>query len=123
MAQDNQVTQMPQPGTMVEGYDYTAPITFDGRYGWLASGSFPRECIAECSAGGRVDDAVSYWCKRLNFTEALAPHRELVERYLREYGAWEDLGTADMETLAHRVLWTACCDMAETGECWAGLVH
>ena len=107
----------PKPDSMVEGYDYSGPITFD-KHGWLASGQFPAQCIAECSGPGSVDSAVEYWVNRLHFD----PPRDLAIRYLREYGAWDDLDTADSDTLAQRVLWTACCDIAEQGE-WLGLIH
>lgn len=112
----------PRPRQMVKGYAYKKPITFDLQYGWLSSGQFPAECIAECSASGSVDDAVEYWRKKLEFAAALAPVRPIVERYLGEYGSWDDLDTADIDVLADRVLWTACCDIREQGE-WAGLVH
>ncbi len=42
--------------------------------------------------------------------------------YLGEFGAWDDLESAEIDTLANRVLWTACCDIAEQGE-WGGLCH
>jgi hypothetical protein len=121
MATDT-VRSYPRKGQMVKGYRYSAPITFDAKYGWIASGSFPADCIAACSASGSVDSSVEYWRDRLNLVAALEPVRTLVERYLREFGAWDDLQTADMETLANRILWTACCDIREQGE-WPGLVH
>ena len=43
-------------------------------------------------------------------------------RYLREYGAWENLETDTDRELAERVLWLACCDIREQGE-WFGLIH
>lgn len=112
----------PKYGTMVKGYKYAAPIAFHIQYGWLVRGSIPGACIEACSASGAVDDAVAHWCKVLNFEQSLTPVRPLVERYLKEFGAWDDLDSADMETLAHRVLWQACCDIKEQGE-WPGLVH
>lgn len=112
----------PRRGQMIKGYRYSGPITFDPRYGYLSSGSFPADCIESCSASGAVDDAVEYWRKKLGLSEALEPVRPLVERYLREFGAWDDLATADIDTLADSVLWIACCDIAEQGE-WSGLSH
>lgn len=112
----------PRKGQMIAGYKYRAPISFDAKYGWLASGQFPADCIRDCSAGGRVDASVECWRLELKFAEALEPVRPLVERYLKEFGAWDDLTTADMDTLADRVLWSACCDIREQGE-WGGLVH
>ena len=116
------VRPYPRHGQMVKGYRYAAAISFDTQYGWLSSGQFPADCIAECSAGGRVDGAVEYWRKKLKFSEALEPVRALVERYLEEFGAWDDLTEADIDVLADRVLWSACCDIAEQGS-WDGLVH
>ncbi len=118
MRQQTIIKPYPRHGQMVKGYKYSAPITFDPKYGHLASGSFPADCIESCSASGRVDDAVEYWVSKLEFS----PPRDLMESYLKEYGAWDDLQTADDDTLAQRVLWTACCDIKEQGE-WMGLCH
>ncbi len=112
----------PRPGQYVKGYQYKAPISFDPKYGHLASGQFPADCIESCSASGRVDDAVEFWRIKLNLSAALEPVRDITERYLKEYGAWDDLQTADIDTLANRVLWTACCDIKEQGS-WDGLSH
>lgn len=108
----------PRYGQMVKGYKYKGPITFHEKYGHLASGSFPADCIAACSASGRVDDSVEYWVQHLGFS----PPRDLMERYLREYGAWDDLQMADDHILAERVMWLACCEIREQGE-WYGLCH
>lgn len=77
----------------------------------------PQECVADCSAAGSVDSSVSYWVEKLDFNVA----RHLAIRYLYEWGAWNDLETADDETLAQRVLWLACCDLKEENE-WIGLI-
>lgn len=111
------MTDYPPTGQMVEGYDYQAPISFT-KEGWLASGHIPAMCIEDCSASGDVTESVKFWVRRLSF----APPRDLTERYLKEFGAWEDLKTADDETLAMRVLWSACCEISEQGD-WAGLIH
>jgi len=111
-------TDYPAPGDMVDGYDYTGPITFHPKYGHLASGRFPADCIESCAASGDCTEAVEYWQSRLNFN----PPRDLMERYLKEYGAWDDLQTASDDTLAQRILWIACCDIREQGE-WSGLNH
>lgn len=114
--------QYPKHGQMVKGYKYAGPLSFDARYGHLASGSFPADCIEACSASGAVDSAVEYWRNELNLVEVLTPVRPLVESYLKEFGAWDDLQTAEMERLANRVLWIACGDIREQGE-WLGLCH
>ena len=110
--------EYPTRRSMVKGYKYTEPISFEPKYGWLASGQFPAACIRECSASGQNDDAVEYWVKKLNFS----PPRDLAVKYLHEFGAWEDLEATDDKTIAQRVLWTACHDIREHGE-WLGLVH
>src|SRR5882724_10649368 len=107
---------------MVKGYKYAQPLSFDARYGHLASGQIPAECIEDCSGSGSVDGSVEYWRKRLDLSAILSPHTDLVVRYLREFGAWDDLESAGIDTLANRVLWTACCDIREQGE-WGGLCH
>jgi hypothetical protein len=118
-------TNYTKDGDMIEGYNYDGPITFN-EYGWLASGSFPADCVADCSHSGQCADDVSYWRKQLNFTVP----REMAIKYLREFGAWPlesdeyDRGLNDMpdDELAEKVLWLACNDIQEQGE-WAGLVH
>jgi hypothetical protein len=108
---------------MIAGYDYDAPISFHQEYGWLNSGQFPADCIADCCAPGSVDEAVAYWVKRLKLTEAIAPVRQKAEAYLKEYGAWDDLATVEIGVLAGRILWVACCDIAERDGGWNGLVN
>ena len=107
---------------MIDGYRYTEPISFDAKYGHLASGQFPADCIDSCSASGSVDEAVEHWVSKLNLSSTLEPVRFHVESYLGEFGAWDDLEEADMDTLANRILWTACCDIRENGS-WFGLCH
>lgn len=43
--------------------------------------------------------------------DKLAPR--LVSECLREYGAWDDEELADHEQNLDRLLWIACCDIAE----------
>lgn len=82
------------------------------------TGGIPDEALKECSAQGSVDPGVEYWRTTLGFTVP----RDLAIRYLREFGAWDDLDTVDQETLDRRVLWMACCDLKESGD-WMGAVH
>ena len=69
------------------------------------------DCIADCAAGGAVDDAVAFWTDTLGFTV----NRARALAYLRSTGAWEreELDAATDETLARRVLWLACCNFKE----------
>lgn len=71
----------------------------------------PRECIADCSAPGPADEAVTAWRKRLGFTV----DRDGAIRYLQGTGAWEldELQQADSDTLAERILWLACGDFRD----------
>lgn len=111
----------PTRGSMINSYAHHAPISFNS-CGYLVAGSIPRKCIADCSASGDVSSSVAYWRDRLSLVSALSGHRTKVERYLSEFGAWDDLTDTTMETLADRVLWSACCDIAENGE-WYGICH
>jgi len=117
------MTNYPKDGDMIEGYNYDGPITFN-EYGWLASGSFPAECIAACHHSGQCAEDVTYWRKKLDFSVP----RELAIKYLRDVWPVEsdqyDQGLNDMidEELAEKVLWLACGDIQEQGE-WFGLVH
>ena len=88
----------------------------DKRYWWSSSSGrielqIPGEAIEECSHSGRCDDDVEYWAPLLGlgFVE-----RKLIERELNEYGAWDDLGTIDIDTLHQRLCWVACCDLSDT---------
>lgn len=112
----------PWYGDMGKGYKYSKPLAFDPKYGHLMQGHIPADCIEACSGSGRVDDSVEYWRIKLNLSAILEPVRPLVESYLKEYGAWDDLQTADIDTLADRILWTACCDIKEQGD-WHGLAR
>lgn len=95
-------------------------ITFD-EHGW-ASRRLPRQCVRDCSHSGDCSEDVEHWATRLDFYTALEPHADKARDYLREYGAWDDLDTADIVTLAERILWLAAGDEAEGTE-WLGLIH
>lgn len=43
--------------------------------------------------------------------DKLAP--DLVAKCLREYGAWDENELADHDANLNRILWCACCDIAE----------
>ena len=78
----------------------------------------PEDAIRDCSHSGDCDADVQFWIEHLQVS---AP-RPLLESYLREFGAWADLKTAEDEVLIRRAFWLACNDLSETGE-WFGLVH
>ena len=81
------------------------------RYG--LQGDLPEDCIAECSHPGSCDAEVEYWREKLNLVALIEPSRAEAEEFLGDYGAWKDLATADIETLADRILWVAACDARE----------
>lgn len=87
--------------------------TFFDDYGNFI-GALPKDCIAQCSAPGPVDDAVDYWRIVLGFR----PPRYLAIPYLLSTGAWDEteLNQSDDIVIAQRVLWLACCDIKEGGE-------
>lgn len=74
----------------------------------------PADCIADCSAQGRVDDAVDYWVRKLSF-EAPA---WLLRRYLKRFGAWDRSDLCDHQQNLRRLLWTWCSGIKEA--CAAG---
>ena len=87
-------------------------------YGWITQ-DIPQEAVSDCSAGGQdASEMVDHWIAKLNFS---VPRQKAID-YLYEYGAWEDLNEATDATLAQRVFWLACGDLAEQGE-YFGLVH
>jgi hypothetical protein len=94
------------------------PTWFDSQGYFL--GVLPEDCIADCSHSGPCDADVEYWRRRLDFEVP----REAAIAYFREFGAWtaEELAAKTDEELAELVLWSACCDIRESGE-WFGLVH
>lgn len=95
-------------------------IEFDAS-GLLVS-ELPPQCVSDCSHPGPCDSDVAAWSHRLDIAGALKPVADLARDYLREFGAWDDLDDADVQTLAERVLWVACRDAAENGA-WFGLLH
>ena len=80
----------------------------------------PADCVEDCAHSGDCTADVEAWCARLGFTVP----RDLAILWLAEFGAWDvaELTDASDDTLAERVLWLACCDIAEQGE-WFGMVH
>ena len=72
----------------------------------------PRECVEDCSAGGRdADPYVTEWRERLGFTVDRTNAIEAVA----QYGAWtrEELAAKSGTELAEIVLWLACGDFSE----------
>lgn len=84
----------------------------------------PRDCIADCSAQGQVDESVAYWRKKLDMRLI---DLDSVREYLRDCGfsvdkpdltdvdeneqrPIDDFIDDDSDTLAERILWLACCE-------------
>ena len=74
--------------------------------GHSAISRLPRECIADCSAPGSVDEAVAYWVDRLN----LEAPPWLLREHLKGYGAWDRAELCDHKANLQRLLWIWACD-------------
>jgi hypothetical protein len=82
-------------------------------------GHIPARAVAECTQSGRdAEPHVTEWVKQLEFTVP----RERAVTYLKEFGSWDDLNVASIETLTNRVFWVACSDINDHGE-WLGAIH
>ena len=81
-------------------------------------GELPKECVDDCSHSGDCYNDVLYWLEELNFNVP----ENLARKYLKEFGAWDDLDDCSQDLLNQRVLWIACNEISEMGE-WLGLIH
>lgn len=81
-------------------------LWFSGR---SAISRLPEDCIADCSAQGAVDDAVTYWLDRLQLD---APPW-LLRDHLKGYGAWDASDLCDHKANLGRLLWLWACDCKE----------
>ena len=94
-------------------------IVVNTRKYWWTSGSgrielqIPEEAIGDCAHQGRCDDDVAYWAPLLGLDTI---DREVIERELQEYGAWDDLAVVNLKTLHERLVWVACGDLYDTPE-------
>ena len=77
--------------------------------------SMTAEQAAQCSHHGPCDDDVA---ANLNDVVWHASDDQ-IRRYLKGYGAWDDLQAASSETLHSRMLWIAACDIREHPEMYA----
>ena len=88
------------------------------KHGWF-NGSIPEEAVEECTRGGQdAIEPVKKWVVQLGFKVP----RDLAIKYLKEFGAWDDLESESDDELANKVFWIACSDINEQGD-WQGLVH
>lgn len=82
---------------------------------WFDQGGFaiqepPADCVASCSAQGRVDEAVKHWVRKL---ELSAPPW-LLRRYLKGFGAWEPDELCNHDANLERLPWIWCCNIRES---------
>ena len=71
-----------------------------------------------CSHPGRCDDDVEYLADKLSDQTAAWDPIALAEE-LAEYGAWEPEELTDHDTNTARMVWMACCDVAESPKDYA----
>lgn len=78
----------------------------DGIYGVFLY--LPEDCVRDLTGPGDVEDAARYWTEQPEIAAQLDAigHDGLV-RALRECGAWDDAGLADVEWTRLRALWVA----------------
>ena len=69
----------------------------------------PDEAVSDMSGSGDQTESVEYWNTKLK----VDAERSDIESELDEYGCWEDLKTADIDTLTERIIWLAACDINE----------
>ena len=81
-------------------------LWFHGAWGQC---ELPPACIADCSASGAVDDAVSAWCERLAFDGPAW----LIRRHLKGYGVWSRPELCDHQANCRRLLWIWACNCRE----------
>ena len=67
-----------------------------------------------CSHSGRCDDDVAFLRKAPTIKRQLNKlNPENLVKCLREYGAWDTSELSDHDANLDRLLWVACCDIAE----------
>lgn len=103
------------------GYDILNQDFQNGLLPGEFTGTISDEVVRACSHSGDVSDEVKFWTLE---TEFAIPSLKLGVDYLVEFGAWEreELEKMDLFELSQKVLWIACCEIAEQGE-WLGLIH
>jgi len=73
-----------------------------------------------CSHAGRCDDDVAWLMSQPHIEAQTAQWGPaILAAELHEYGAWEWSELADHESNVSRMIWLACCDVAEEPEVYA----
>lgn len=94
---------------------YNAYDTFE----WMAGSgrklslSITLEHAKMCSHPGQCDADVEWLIERVVGSQVDQWDPDTLKAELDEYGAWEDSGLSDHETNVQRMVWIACCDVAE----------
>lgn len=73
----------------------------------------PAEAVPACSHSGSCDADVSFWAPKINRSEDLSSEKLAAE--LKEYGAWEKSELENDSQNWQRIVWLACCNLAELG--------
>lgn len=73
------------------------------------------EQVQSCSGSGSQDDNVETLLAEIG-SEELDAYAEDIAKELKEYGTWDIVELADTEENKRRILWIACCDIAENWE-------
>lgn len=87
---------------------------------WWSSSSgrielrIPKPIIRSCSHSGPCDDDIAAARRKASIRVQLdAVDADTLRHELREYGAWDADDLADHDANLNRLLWIACCDLAE----------
>jgi len=78
----------------------------------------PGQAISDCSHQGQCDSDVAYWTPRIKAQSEAdafenAPTQDSIRAELKECGAWDDDELADDEANWERLVWIACCNIAD----------
>jgi hypothetical protein len=73
------------------------------------------EQVESCSGSGNQDTNVELLLDAIG-TTAFDSFSEDIAKELKEYGTWDDVELLDTEENKRRILWLACCDIAENWE-------
>lgn len=76
--------------------------------------TIPYECMEDCSAQGRVDEAVQFWLSKSVIQNELKqiPDFDLMAE-LKEYGAWNEIELLNRDDNEARILWIAAGNYKE----------
>lgn len=95
-------------------------------YWWSSSSGLielriPGECVVACSHSGDCGTEVDHWAPRIleQAEKDAFPHNptpEKVREELRKHGAWTEEELRDSSANWSRLVWLACCDIADSDE-------